>query len=88
MDFPGSPDEPSHPAPPRPAWQQPMFVLPATVAVDLLVIRTAQVAVTVGPIRAYATGFEFTVDAHMRRNTDPGARARRRLRTGDRRLST
>lgn len=67
MDTFESPDGPPHL---RPSWEQPLFVLPATVAVDLLVIHTDQVAVTIGPIRTYPTGFEFTIDAHLRRGVD------------------
>ncbi|MGH3415951.1 MAG: hypothetical protein ACRDSS_05755 [Actinocrinis sp.] len=45
---------------------RPEFVVPASVPVDLVLLRTEDVAVTIGLLRAYATGFEFTVDSRSR----------------------
>jgi len=49
---------------PRPAWEQPDAVIPGSVPGELILIRTGQVAVAIGSIRAYPNGFEFT--AHVR----------------------
>jgi len=46
---------------------KPEFVVPASVAADLVLLRTDEVAVTIGLLRAYTTGFEFTVDSRSRR---------------------
>ncbi len=50
--------------PPRPAWMKPQFMVPGSVAADLVLLRTDEVAVTLGLLRAYTTGFEFTADVH------------------------
>ena len=49
----------------RPAWMLPDTVIPVSVPAELLLVRTDQVAVAVGSVRAYPNGFEFTV--HTRR---------------------
>ena len=48
----------------RPAWMQPDEVIPGSVPGEVMLIRTGQVAVTIGSVRAYPNGFEFT--AHVR----------------------
>lgn len=68
------------PPPPEPmrqpllAWMQPDAVIPASVPGELLLIRTEEVAVSIGSICAYPNGFEFT--AHVRRrgsdHSEPG----------------
>ena len=59
---------PPPPEPPRrrPAWQRPDAVLPGSVPAELVLIRTEQVAVAVGSVRAYPNGFEFTVHVRWR----------------------
>ena len=52
--------------PPRPVWAKPECVVPGTLAADLTLLHTDQVAVTLGLLLAYPTGFEFTVEAHSR----------------------
>ncbi|WP_288820049.1 hypothetical protein [uncultured Corynebacterium sp.] len=47
------------------AWMQPDAVIPASAPGELLLIRTDEVAVSIGNICAYPNGFEFT--AHVRR---------------------
>jgi hypothetical protein len=46
---------------------KPEFVVPSSVAVDLVLLRTDEVAVTIGLVRAFPSGFEFTVDSRARR---------------------
>ncbi|MBS2965192.1 hypothetical protein KGA66_19235 [Actinocrinis puniceicyclus] len=65
--FPQPPPPEPAPEPPRPAWMKPEFVVPGSVAADLVLVRTDEVAVTLGLLRAYTTGFEFTVDTRSRR---------------------
>jgi len=50
----------------RPAWQQPDAVIPGSVAGELMLIRTGQVAVAIGSVRAYPNGFEFTAHVRLR----------------------
>jgi hypothetical protein len=54
----------------RPAWVRPDTVIPGSVPGELLVVRTDEVAVAVGSIRAYPNGIEFTVHTRLRR-VDP-----------------
>lgn len=51
----------------RPSWLRPDTVIPASVRAELLLFRTDQVAVSVGSVRAYPNGFEFTVHTRLRR---------------------
>jgi hypothetical protein len=46
---------------------RPDTVIPASVPADLLLVRTDQVAVAVGSVRAYPNGFEFTVHTRLHR---------------------
>jgi hypothetical protein len=65
--FDSIPQPPPAPAPvrrPRPAWEQPDAVIPGSVPGELMLVRTGQAALTIGSIRAYPNGFEFT--AHVR----------------------
>ncbi|MEE3067455.1 MAG: hypothetical protein VYA67_26555 [Actinomycetota bacterium] len=50
----------------RPAWMQPDAVIPESVPGELLVIRTEEVAVSIGGVCAYPNGFEFTAHVRMR----------------------
>jgi hypothetical protein len=65
--FPRPPRSEPVPRPPRPAWMKPEFEVPGSVAVDMVLLRTDEAAVTIGLLRAYSTGFEFTVDTRCRR---------------------
>ncbi len=51
----------------RPSWMRPDTVIPASVPAELLLFCTDEVAVSVGSVRAYPNGFEFTVHARLRR---------------------
>ena len=53
---------------------QPDAVIPGSVPAEVLLIRTEQVAVAVGAVRAYPNGFEFTVRLRVRGEdeTEPG----------------
>ena len=56
------------PAEHRPPWlAPPVNVLPGVVPVELLIARTEDTAVAVTGIRAYPTGFAFTVSIRLRR---------------------
>jgi hypothetical protein len=55
----------------RPGWMRPDAVIPGLVPAELVLVRTEQVAVTVGGVRAYPNGFEFTVHARLRRQDEP-----------------
>jgi hypothetical protein len=69
------PPEPSKPVlRPRPSWMRPDEVIPGSVPADLLLIRTEQVAVAVGSVRAYPNGFEFTVLSRLRTADETGPR--------------
>jgi hypothetical protein len=46
---------------------KPEFEVPGSVAIDTVLLRTEEAAVTIGLLRAYSTGFEFTVDTRSRR---------------------
>lgn len=50
----------------RPAWMRSDAVIPASVPAEVVLIRTEQVAVAVGSVRAYPNGFEFTVHIRLR----------------------
>ncbi len=65
--FPRPPRPEPVPEPPRPAWMKPEFEVPGSVAVDMVLLRADEAAVTIGLLRAYSTGFEFTVDTRSRR---------------------
>ena len=53
---------------------QPDEVIPGSVPGELMLIRTGQVAVAIGSIRAYPNGFEFTghVRMHGKDENEPG----------------
>jgi hypothetical protein len=76
MSFFDSIPQPPPPQPPprmpRPAWERPETVIPGSVRADLVLIRTEQVAVAIGSLRAYPSGFEFTVHVRVRRADDTG----------------
>ncbi len=46
---------------------KPDFEVPGSVAADMILLRTDEVAVALGLLRAYTTGFEFVVDTRARR---------------------
>lgn len=47
-------------------------VIPGSVPAEVVLIRTEQVAVAVGSLRAYPNGFEFTLLSRMRREDETG----------------
>jgi hypothetical protein len=47
-------------------------VIPGSVPAGVVLIRTEQVAVAVGSVRAYPNGFEFTVHTRLRRGDETG----------------
>lgn len=62
---------PERPTPPpeepgRAAWMRPDAVIPGSAPAELLLVRTDEVAVAVGSVRAYLNGFEFTVHVRLR----------------------
>ena len=68
--FESIPQPPPPPPPPRsrrPAWARPDMVIPGSVPAEVMLIRTEEVAVAVGSVRAYPNGFEFAVHARWRR---------------------
>lgn len=56
----------------RPVWMRSDAVIPGSVPGELVLIRTEQVAVAVGSIRAYPNGFEFTLHTRLRREDEDG----------------
>ena len=62
----------SIPPPPEPVrrrglpWTPPDTVIPGSVPADVMLIRTEQVAVAVGSVRAYPAGFEFALHTRLR----------------------
>jgi hypothetical protein len=75
--FDSIPEPPPPAAPPprhRPAWAHPEAVIPGSVPGELLLIRTAEVAVAIGSVRAYPNGFEFTVHVCLRYPDSAGHR--------------
>ena len=68
------------PPPPEPVrrhrlvWMRPDAVIPGLVPVELVLVRTEQVAVAIGGIHVYPNGFEFTVHARLRHEEKPTPR--------------
>jgi hypothetical protein len=62
---------PTPPEPARAAWLPPESVLPAVVPVDLVLVRTDEIAVAIPSVRAYPTGFDFQVSVRLRRDHGP-----------------
>jgi hypothetical protein len=60
----------------RPAWMRSDAVIPGSVRGEVVLIRTEQVAVAVGSVRAYPNGFEFTVHVRLRHEDETGWRGR------------
>jgi hypothetical protein len=56
-------------------------VIPASVPAEVVLIRTEQVAVAVGSVRAYPNGFEFTLHIRLRREAESSWQATPILRT-------
>jgi hypothetical protein len=56
----------------RPAWQRPETVIPGSVPGDVVLVRTEELAVAVGSVRAYPNGFEFTVHVRHRSTGEDG----------------
>jgi hypothetical protein len=53
-------------------WTRPDAVIPRSVPADVMLIRTEQIAVAIGGIRAYPAGFEFTLHTRLRHEDEPG----------------
>ena len=71
--FDSIPLPPPPPAPRRgPPWTPPDAVIPASVPADVMLIRTEQVAVAIGSIRAYPAGFEFALHTRLRHPDETG----------------
>jgi len=67
------PDPEPEPDPrPKPAWVKPENVLPGSLAVDLMLAHTDNAAVAVTELRAYPTGFTFTLSAVLRHDDRSG----------------
>ncbi len=62
------------PEPPRPlpVWMKPETALPGAVAAEILLALTNDAAVAVSGLRAYVSGFEFTLSGVLRRPDPPG----------------
>lgn len=56
----------------RPVWMPSDAVIPGSVPAELMLIRTEQVAVAIGSVRAYPNGFEFTLHTRLRREDEGG----------------
>jgi hypothetical protein len=54
----------------RPAWVRSDAVIPGSVPAEAVLVRTEQVAVAIGSVRAYPNGFEFTVHVRLRREDE------------------
>ena len=59
---------------PRRPWERPDTVIPGSVPGERVLIRTDQVAVAIGSVRAYPNGFEFTVHIRWRHSGEAGDR--------------
>jgi hypothetical protein len=73
MSFFESIPQPPPPEPVRrrvPAWMRSDAVIPGSVPGEVVLIRTEQVAVTIGSVRAYPNGFELTLHARLRREDE------------------
>src|SRR5215469_1412391 len=79
MSFFDSIPEPPPPPEPvrerRPAWARPDAVIPGSVPAEVMLIRTEQVAVAIGGVRAYPNGFEFTLHTRLRHEDEVWPRA-------------
>jgi hypothetical protein len=56
----------------RPVWMRSDAVIPGSVRAEVVLVRTEQVAVAVGSVRAYPNGFEFTLHTRLRRGDEAG----------------
>ena len=72
----------------RPAWAQPEAAIPGSVPLEFILVRTDQVAVAIGSVRAYPNGFEFTVHARLRAAADDFGRDPFASPAGDNRART
>ena len=73
MSFFDSLPKPPPPEPRRreqPVWAHPEAATPGSLPLELVLIRTDQVAVAIGSVRAYGNGFEFTVHVRLREAAD------------------
>ncbi len=56
----------------RPAWMRSDAVVPGSVPAEVVLVRTGQVAVAIGSVRAYPNRFEFTLHTRLRREDEAG----------------
>jgi hypothetical protein len=56
----------------RPVWMRSDAVIPGLVPAEVMLVRTDEVAVAIGGVRAYPNGFEFAVHARLRREDKAG----------------
>lgn len=64
--LPPQPPEPEVPVRPQPAWMKPEAELPGSVAAELVLAHTDNAAVAVNGLRAFRSGFEFTLSIVLR----------------------
>jgi hypothetical protein len=57
---------PAFEGPGHAAWMRPDAVIPGSAPAGLLLVRTHEVAVALGSVRAYPNGFEFNVHVRLR----------------------
>ena len=56
----------------RRPWERSDAVIPGSVPAEVMLIRTEQVAVAIGSVRAYPNGFEFTLHTRLRHEDETG----------------
>ena len=56
----------------RPAWMRSDAVIPGLVPAEVMLVRTDEVAVAIGGVRAYPNGFEFTLHTRLRGEDESG----------------
>jgi hypothetical protein len=56
----------------RPVWMRSDAVIPGSVPGEVVLVRTGQVAVAIGSVRAYPNGFEFTLHTRLRTEDETG----------------
>ncbi|MFJ5612077.1 hypothetical protein ACIQCJ_22135 [Streptomyces sp. NPDC093221] len=73
QDVPEPPTAPEPEPRPRPPWERSVYVLPASVPGDVVLLRSDRAAVWIGGLRAYPNGFVFHLRAVLRRTPANGA---------------
>ncbi len=57
-------------APPRPTWMKPVAALPAAMAENAIIVRDERLAISIGGLSVYPSGFEFSVHIRCRGDGD------------------